>query len=188
MSGTIGADSPRMNDLEGIIVTVGKVLNLSEHTKTMERHELMALAVNIGERLVQEGYSAGNRGYADIFDKEWQSRLYEWIFHELPPEEEPELVLNSLVVLEEEEADELDWLKDQVGDYTSLYEDDELELYSNAEDDDEELEFEDRAPSDDELLDAPAAPKIKYPERAERKKLDPERARENAPAWAKVTP
>lgn len=162
-----------MNDLDGIIVTVAKSLLSSGIIAEGSEDELIPLAITITEKLVSKGYAKLTDFSVDVFDDLWFQSIYDAVY-EVPvlaaSEDGP--LENELLELEPEESS-------YEGGYSfeSPYDDEDLELFSG-----------DDGPAVEELLEAPAAPKIRYPERAERKILNPEKAEANAPSWATLKP
>lgn len=162
-----------MNELDGIIVTVAKSLLASGAFTEDSEDELIPLAITIAEKLISKGYARLTDFSVDVFDDLWLQSIYDAIY-EVPSLAAPE------EQLPEEESFELESeATSYAGGYSfeSPYDDEDLELFSD-----------DEAPATEELLEAPAAPKIRYPERAERKTLDPEQAEANAPSWATLKP
>lgn len=162
-----------MNDLDEIIVTVAKSLLSSGIVAEGSEDELIPLAITITEKLVSKGYAKLTDFSVDVFDDLWFQSIYDAVY-EVPSVTAPdELPLEAeLFELEPEDPS-------YEGGYSfeSPYDDEDLELFSG-----------DEAPAAEELLEAPAAPKIRYPERAERKILNPGRAEANAPSWATLKP
>jgi hypothetical protein len=159
-----------MNDLDGIIVTVAKTLMASGLIPENSHDEIIPLAITVTEKIISKGYAKIDDFSVDVFDDEWFQKLYDAVYDE-PSVSVIDELPTELELSSEEPA------YDGGYSFESPYDDDELELYSN-----------DDAPEADDLLEAPAEPKIRYPERAERKILDPEEAKVNAPSWATLKP
>lgn len=162
-----------MNDLDGIIVTVAKSLLSSGIVAEDSEDELIPLAITITEKLVSKGYARLTDFSVDVFDDLWFQSIYDAVY------EVPSLSASEEPLPEEENLELSSETSSYVGGYSfeSPYDDEDLELFSG-----------DEVPATEELLEAPAAPKIRYPERAERKILNLERAEANAPNWATLKP
>lgn len=162
-----------MNDLDEIIVTVAKSLLSSGIIAEGSEDELIPLAITVTEKLVSKGYAKLTDFSVDVFDDLWFQSIYDAVY------EVPSLA-TSVEPLPEDELLELEPEQPTYeggSSFESPYDDEDLELFSG-----------DEVPAVEELLDAPAAPKIRYPERAERKILNPKRAEANAPSWATLKP
>lgn len=162
-----------MNHLDEIIVTVAKSLLASGIVAEDAQDEVIPLAITIAEKLISKGYAKLTDFSVDVFDDLWFQSIYDAVYATPTAEAVETIALKEEIATAplEEPAYE--------GDYSfeDPYDDDELELFSS-----------DDIPREDDLLEAPAAPKIRYPERAERKILDSQKAEANAPSWATLKP